>query len=145
MPKVTGEKNGANSYHQLAHFFASTSGKYPARYPEMKRKLQKFYAKEFADFLGSLQAVREGSGTLLDNTLAYWANGMTKGGHKFDAPGIPFVLMVGKNVAAAAGLGMGTGGGRYIKYGGTSHVQLLTSLGHIMGLKDGGTPLPGLV
>jgi len=144
-PKV----NGTNSYHQLGHFALNGQGAkrtdYNASYPEIKRLLMKFYAKQLADFLGSLAAVREGTGTLLDNTLVLWANGMAYGGHIFTRDGIPHVLVVGKNVASAVGLNMGTGGGRYLKHIGTSHVQLLTSVLHMMGLKDGGTPLSGLV
>jgi len=149
---IVADVNGTDSYHQLGHFAFNSKvpggppiNGYPSNYPQLKRNLQKFYAKQLADFLNSLATYREPNGTLLDNTLVFWANGMTRGGHVFGAPGIPYVLYVGKNVASAAGLGMGTGGGRYLKYGGTSHVQLLTSLGHIMGLKDTGTPLPGLV
>lgn len=149
---VVADVNGTNSYHQLGHFaFNNKSATeqpingYPGNYPQLKRNLQKFYAKELASFLSSLASYRESNGTLLDNTLVYWANGMTRGGHAFGSPGIPVVLMVGKNVASAAGLSMGTGGGRFLTRNGTSHVQLLTSLGHIMGLKDSGAPLPGLV
>jgi hypothetical protein len=42
------------------------------------RQLDAMYMEEWADFLGKLKSVKEGHGTLLDNTMAAWAT--TNGG-----------------------------------------------------------------
>ncbi len=42
-------------------------------------KVGQWHAGVVADLIGKLKAVPEGSGTLFDNTLVVWVNGMTKG------------------------------------------------------------------
>ncbi len=118
-----------NSYHRVGHNSPSAP---------IKRALQKFYSKQLAVFLASLEAVKEGPGTLLDNTLVFWSGGMTYGNHTFGAPGVPYVLVPGKNINLRAG--------RYLKYNGNDHSQLLASLGCAMGADFGGFALlPGLL
>ena len=65
----------------------------------MWRKLDALYIEEWAYFLGKLKSVKEGSGTLLDNTLAAWAT--TNGGYNaHDLAQLPLILCGG------AGLGV---------------------------------------
>ncbi len=148
---IVADVNGAFSYHQVAHYALNPVAGRPghSEYPVVKRKLMKFYSRQLAAFLGHLQAVREGAGTLLDNTLVLWTNAMATGGHNHGAPqGIPNVLVVGKNVPIKLA-------GQYVKHTGVVQNQLLTSLAQAMGLRDVTTfgtpmygnngPLPGLV
>lgn len=58
------------------------------------RELDALYFSEWAYFLGKLKSVKEGSGTLLDNTLAAWAT--TNGGpNAHDSKHLPLVLCGG--------------------------------------------------
>ena len=63
------------------------------------RRLDALYLGEWAYFLGKLKGVKEGSGTLLDNTMAAWAT--TNGGpNAHDSTMLPLILCGG----AALGL-----------------------------------------
>lgn len=96
----------------------------------------------FAYLVGKLDAAKEGSGTVLDNTALLWGSEFGDGRpHSF--ADLPFVL--------AGSAGGYFRPGRYLKYKGVSHNRLLVSLCHAMG--DTRTtfgsqafknPLPGL-
>jgi hypothetical protein len=61
---------------------------------EQWRQLDALYLAEWAYFLGKLKAVKEGSGTLLDNTMACWAT--TNGGpNAHDSKLLPLILCGG--------------------------------------------------
>ncbi len=61
----------------------------------MWRRLDSLYLAEWAYFLGKLKDVREGSGTLLDNTMAAWAT--TNGGpNAHDSRHLPLILCGGR-------------------------------------------------
>lgn len=61
----------------------------------MWRQLDALYLAEWAYFLGKLKDVREGSGTLLDNTMAAWAT--TNGGpNAHDSHQLPLILCGGR-------------------------------------------------
>jgi hypothetical protein len=61
---------------------------------DMWRKVDALYFAEWAYLLGKLKAVKEGSGTLLDNTMAAWAT--TNGGpNAHDSKHLPLVLCGG--------------------------------------------------
>lgn len=60
----------------------------------MWRQLDALYMAEWAYFLGKLKSVKEGSGTLLDNTMAAWAT--TNGGpNAHDSKNLPLILCGG--------------------------------------------------
>jgi hypothetical protein len=60
----------------------------------MWRQLDALYLSEWAYFLGKLQAVKEGEGTLLDHTMAAWAT--TNGGpNAHSAKQLPLILCGG--------------------------------------------------
>ena len=60
----------------------------------MWRKLDSLYLSEWAYFLGKLKDVKEGAGTLLDNTIAAWAT--TNGGpNAHDSKHLPLILCGG--------------------------------------------------
>jgi hypothetical protein len=103
-----------------------------------------WYADRFAHLLDQLAAVKEGDGTLLDNTLVVWGSEIGKGNtHAFER--VPFVL--------AGGAGGSLATGRYLQFADVPHNRLLVSLCHAMGVGDidqfgttdeGNGGLPGL-
>jgi hypothetical protein len=61
------------------------------------RQLDALYLAEWAYFLGKLKSVKEGNGTLLDNTIAAWAT--TNGGfNAHDSNLLPLILCGGANL-----------------------------------------------
>jgi hypothetical protein len=61
----------------------------------MWRQVDALYLGEWAYFLGKLKGVKEGDGTLLDNTMAAWAT--TNGGpNAHDSKMLPLILCGGK-------------------------------------------------
>lgn len=103
-----------------------------------------WYSKQVAYLLGKLDAVNEGSGTLLDNTLVVWGHENGTTAHNGD--NAPFML--------AGGAGGALKGGRFLNFPAkTPHAQLLVSVLNLMGLpntsigniKMNTGPLAGLV
>lgn len=102
-----------------------------------------WYSAQFNYLLERLDSVQEGGGTLLDNTVVLWVNELSRG-NTHSLADIPFVL---------AGGGGGLRGGRYLKYDGAPHNDLLVSICHLMGIpvntfgaaKHCNGPLPGLI
>ncbi len=86
-----------------------------------------WYAEQIKYLMDALDAIPEGDGTVLDNTLLVWGNELSRGNSHGNNP-VPFVLLGG----AGGALEMG----RYLKYDGTWHNRLLVSLCHAMGLED---------
>jgi hypothetical protein len=90
-------------------------------------KIYTWYAEMFGKFLGKLDAIPEGTGTMLDNSLVVWGSELGKGNsHSFDK--VPFV------VAGGAGGKLKTG--RYLQYNGVEHNRLLVSVARLMGVSD---------
>lgn len=85
-----------------------------------------WYAQKFAVLLDKLAAVREGSGTMLDNTMVVWGTEVATGAHNFD--NVPFVV--------AGGGAKGVRSGRLLNVGGAFHHRLLVSIAHFMGFSD---------
>ena len=103
-----------------------------------------WYSTQVAYLLGKLDAVNEGTGTLLDNTLVVWGHENGTTAHNGD--NAPFML------AGKAGGALRTG--RFLNFPAkTPHVQLLVSVAQLMGLpltsfgniKLNSGPLAGLV
>jgi hypothetical protein len=108
-------------------------------------KIYTWYSDRFAYLLDRLASVREGDGTLLDNTIVVWGSELGKGNtHSFERT--PFVV---------AGGGGGTiRTGQLLTLDGTPHNRLLVAVCQAMGLPDvqsfgatdpGKGPLPGLL
>ena len=103
-----------------------------------------WYADRFAHLLDLLDAVPEGTGTMLDNTLVIWGSEIGTG-YSHDFKNVPFVVAGGGN--------HGVRTGRYLKLAsGVYHNRLLVSAMRFMGMDAetfGSTdqergPLPGL-
>jgi len=72
----------------------------------------KKHAEQFATILSGLKAIKEGNGTMLDNTLVVWATELANGPH--DLHRIPFIM--------AGNCGTYFKTGRYLKYAETGNV-----------------------
>jgi hypothetical protein len=69
---------GSAGWHDIAHQNAGP-----------KRTIDQWMMGQFAELLGRLKAVREGAGSMLDNTVVLWANTMWDGNH---GPYLPWIL-----------------------------------------------------
>lgn len=108
-------------------------------------KIYAWYADRFAYLLDRLDSVREGNGTLLDNSLVVWGSELGKGNsHAF--VNTPFVLAGGGAGAVKTG--------RFLDHTRVEHNRLLVALCNGMGLPDvtsfgatdtGKGPLPRLL
>jgi hypothetical protein len=84
-----------------------------------------WYSQQVAYFLGKLDAVNEGNGTLLDNTLIAWGHENGNTSHRPD--NAPFLL--------AGGAGGALRTGRFVSSPAkTPHAKLLVSIAQIMGV-----------
>lgn len=96
---------------------------------EKLTKINHWYAEQFAYLLGKLDAIPEGDGTMLDNTVIFWTNELSKGNshsrndqHYVVAGGADYFDM-----------------GRCLKFdydNGPKHNNLLLSFLHSMGIED---------
>lgn len=101
-----------------------------------------WYAEQFAAMLAKLDAIPEGDGSMLDNTLVVWGREMATTSHRMQ----PMPLLF------AGGTAMGLRTGRYIDVAGEPHAKALVSICQLMGLDVNGFgdrdpdsgPLPGL-
>jgi hypothetical protein len=115
--------NIAKSHHDLSHD--------PDSNTDSQQKLvqiNQWYATQIASLVTSLKAVKEGNGTLFDNTVILWCNELGVGNNHSHLQ-LPMMLA-------------GSAGG-YLKTGqaitmpaGTPHNRLLLSLCHAMGMTD---------
>jgi len=124
--------------HSLSHAGASDAGA-----KEQLLKRQNWHSSLIARLFDRLSSVAEGEGSVLDNTLLFWGNEVSMGTtHTHD--NMPFLV---------AGGGWAFRTGRYLKYTGASHADLLISLLNAMGVElttfgkpeTCTGPLPGLV
>jgi hypothetical protein len=88
------------------------------------QQIDTWYAEQMAYFLGKLDAVNEGTGTLLDNCLVVWGRELGSTAHRMDR--VPFIL--------AGGAGGALRTGRNLNFQGQEHSKLLVSVAQIMGL-----------
>jgi hypothetical protein len=90
-------------------------------------KIYTWYTEMFAKFLDKLDAIPEGAGTMLDNSLVVWGSELGKGNsHSFDK--VPFVTAGGASGKLQTG--------RYLQYQGVEHNRLLVSMAQLMGLPE---------
>jgi hypothetical protein len=91
--------------------------------------INRWYASEFAYLLQQLDAIPEGDGTMLDNTVVFWCNELAKG-NSHDLNNSHFVVAGGAGYFRM---------GRCLKFDhttGPKHNNLLLSLVHSMGIED---------
>jgi hypothetical protein len=123
-----------SDHHTISH-------KTDAASIDQLHRLNRWYGERFADLLRQLDAVREGNGTLLDNTVVIWGNEAATGQH--DASTAVFAM------AGSCGGKLRTG--RLVDATGYDWSQLLITVCHAMGatsvttlgdlgMKDGDIP-----
>lgn len=129
------------NHHAISHDFSQTGTNY-----EAYNRIQTWYAEQLAYFLGKLDSYAEGDGTLLDNTLVFFASEIGES-TTHDLTLMPYVL------AGSAGGKVRTGRSLDFSANRRDNNQLLVSIAHAMGAEDlesfgdpsGATgPLPGL-
>lgn len=128
-------------HHELSHQPRSN-----ADAMDQLTRVNRWYAEELAWFLGRLDAVPEGDGTLLDHTLVLCVNELSDG-ELHTHQNMPFFL--------AGGAGGALRTGRYLRFDRKPHNDLLVGVCHAMGLDDvehvgdarfgTGGPLPGML
>ena len=88
-------------HHDLSHH-----GGDPKKHEKIQ-KINRFHIEQFAYLLGKLKAIREGDGTLLDNSMIVYGSGISDG-NRHNHDDLPILL---------AGKGGGTiKTGRHVKY-----------------------------
>jgi hypothetical protein len=129
-------------HHDLSHAFKPEPGS--ADY-ESLTKIGRYFAQSFGRLLSALDAVPEGDGSMLDNTLVMWTSEHKSQDGAHDRRDVPFLL------AGSAGGSVRTG--RLLRFGGRAHNDLFVSVCHALGFPDVTTfgepsvctgPLPGL-
>ncbi len=110
----------ADGHHALSH-----EGDTNADAQAKLTRINAWYAGEIARFCQRLADIPEGDGTLLDHTIVFWGNELSKG-NTHSRTDMRFVLLGGR----AAGLRQG----RWLRFGDRSHNDLLVSLGRALGL-----------
>ncbi len=112
----------SRGHHDLSHDPDSAADS-----KEMLTKINAWFAEQIAVLIDKLKAVKDGDGTLFDNTLILWVNDLSRG-NAHSHPDMPFLL------AGSAGNAIRTG--RFLKYAGTvSHNNLLVSVLNAMGVE----------
>jgi hypothetical protein len=120
----------SRGFSDIVHtWLGHTSGHHTMSHDGMTRTteltgIDNWYAKQVAYLLGKLDAVNEGTGTLLDNTLVVWGRELGNTSHNMTR--VPMIM------AGKAGGAMRTG--RFLNYDGKEHAQLLVSVAHLMGM-----------
>jgi hypothetical protein len=120
----------SRGFSNITHtWLGHTSGHHTMSHDGVDRRteltaIDNWYAQQVAYFLGKLDAVNEGTGTLLDNTLIVWGRELGNTSHNMDRS--PFIL------AGKAGGALRTG--RSLNYDYKQHAKLLVSVAHLMGL-----------
>lgn len=123
----------AGETDNTVHRWADVGGRHHAQSHEDHRegpqeeliRINVWFQEQLARFMDNLNAVPEGGGTLLDNTLLYIGNGMGEGGpHSFtDLP-----------VMLAGGAGGKLQMGRWLKVPDTANNRLAVSVGQTLGI-----------
>lgn len=104
--------------------------------------INRWYGQRLAELLGYLDSVKEGDGTLLDNTVVVWGNEAATGNHNAN-PGITVLCGGGNGLVKT---------GQNINLTGNDWSQLLITLAHAvgatsinkignLGMKDGTLPM----
>ncbi len=107
-----------NAHHEASHMS-------DAQGAPILTKVNSWYAQQLADFITTLKSIKEGAGTVFDNTVILWCNELAVG-NVHSHVRVPFLL------AGSAGGYFKTG--RYVSFpSGTPHNNLLASVALSMG------------
>jgi len=132
--------NITGNHHAISHDFSPSGANYDAY-----NKIQTWYQSQFAYLLGKMDAIKEGTGTLLDHSIVLWATEIGES-TQHDLMQMPYVLAGSANGKIKAG--------RLLDFSSNKrdNNQMLVSIGQAMGDNltsfgdsSGATgPLPGL-
>lgn len=75
---LAGNAGNNRNHHDLAHASANS-----AEARRLKTILEAWFMQQFATIIARLKEVKEGSGTMLDNTIVLWVNNMGTGDHSW--------------------------------------------------------------
>jgi hypothetical protein len=89
-----------NCHDDVAHLDVGDAGSTPENTQRVVR-MNRYYASRVARLATALDAIPEGSGTMLDNTLVVWANEQGRGDHGQE--NVPIVFIGGAGGAIARG------------------------------------------
>ena len=101
------EAIGRDAHQDLAHRDHKDEGSEP-EITELLVRVHRWYATQVGALAQKLDAIPEGDGTVLDNTLIVWTSELGRGDH--DMNNVPLVLLGGgtaPSVAAVLGVGAG--------------------------------------
>lgn len=116
-----------NLGHTRGHHDFSHEGDSNADAVARLTEINNWYAEQMAYLCGTLDAIPEGEGTLLDNTVVVWMNELGRG-NSHSSRDIPIVM------AGSAGGHFRTG--RFLQYQDTPHNNLLVSLLRAFGIDE---------
>ncbi|MDQ3036255.1 MAG: DUF1552 domain-containing protein, partial [Myxococcota bacterium] len=88
-------------------------------------QINRWYAEQLAYLLERLESIPEGDGTMLDNTIVFWGNELSKG-NNHSRNDMKFI------VAGNAGGALRTG--RFVRYAAVPHNNLLLTFANVMGV-----------
>src|SRR4029079_9989230 len=89
--------NISGNHHAISHDFSSSGANYDAY-----NKIQIWYQSQFAYLLGKMDAIKEGTGTLLDHSVVLWATEIGES-TQHDLLQMPYVLAGSANGKIRAG------------------------------------------
>jgi hypothetical protein len=115
---ITGQNSG---HHDMSHFPDDDQTT-----QANLTKINTWYAEQFAYLCQKLDAVPEGNGTMLDNTVILWCNELGKG-NAHTRSNMHWLL--------AGGAGGYFKTGRFLQFNGDSHSNLLVSIANAMGIQ----------
>jgi hypothetical protein len=111
----------SESHHSLSHEADSNT----AAQNKLER-INNWYAQQIAYFLGKLDAIPEGDGTMLDNTIVFWGSDLAKG-NNHSRSDMDFVI--------AGGGGGYLNTGRLLEFTGRQHNDLLVTFANAFGIE----------
>jgi hypothetical protein len=108
------------AHHTMSHENADNRDKLMA--------IDNWYAQQIIGMLNAMNAINEGNGTLLDNTLVVWGRELGTTSHRMQP--MPLVMVGGAQGALRTG--------RFIDVNNEPHAKLLVSICQMMGLSTNG-------
>jgi len=111
----------SDSHHSLSHEADSVTSA-----QDKLEQINNWYAQQIAYFLAKLDAIPEGDGTVLDNTVVFWGGELAKG-NNHSRRGMDFV------VAGGGGGYLNTG--QLVDIEGRQHNDLLVTMANAFGVE----------
>lgn len=142
---LAGNAGNARSHHDLAH--ASANNPEAIR---LKAILEKWFMEQLAYLLSELDKRKEGSGSMLDNSIVMLVNNMGQGNHQIEH--VPFLVAGGAGLKMGQSLSFGEWAGKRLKGKCVPHNGLLVAVANALtgqnlpyfGDPQFGGELPGL-